>query len=248
MCVDWQGKVALVTGASRGIGAAIARRLAANGLTVAVNYRQDREGAEAVAGAIAADGGTAAVFAADVSVPAQAQALVGAVVERWGRLDVLVNNAGITRDTLLLRMSEEDWAQVLAADLGSVYACTKAAARVMMKQRFGRIINIASVAGITGNAGQANYAAAKAGVLGFTRAVAKELASRQITVNAVAPGLIATEMTQGMDPGHHQKLLDLIPLGREGTPDEVAHAVWYLVEAAYVTGQTLVVDGGMVMG
>ncbi len=244
---EWQGRVALVTGASRGIGRAIALRLAAAGIRVAVNYRGNREAAEATLAAISQAGGECLLHAADVSDFEAAQAMVSAVVDAWGRLDILVNNAGIARDMLLLRMRPEEWNAVLATNLTGVYACTRAVTKPMMKQRFGRIVTISSIAGILGNAGQANYAAAKAGVIGFSRSVARELASRNITANVVAPGLIATEMSQEMPQAAYQQLIQQIPLGRAGQPDEIAEAVWFLIQSGYITGQTIVVDGGLVM-
>lgn len=245
--VEWNERVALVTGGSRGIGRAVAIRLAAAGLAVAVNYRAGKAEADAVREAILAHGGRAECFPADVSQPSEAQALIDAVVRRWGRLDVLVNNAGITKDTLLLRMHDDDWERVLATDLGSVFWCTRAAAKTMVRARFGRIVNVASIAGLAGNAGQANYSAAKAGVIGFSRAVARELASRQITVNVVAPGLVETDITAGMKPAERDRLVASVPLGRMGKAEEIAEAVWFLAQADYITGQTLVVDGGLVM-
>lgn len=245
--VDWNDRVALVTGGSRGIGRAIAIRLAQAGLAVAVNYRAGKAEAEAVRDAILRQGGQAECFPADVSQPGEAQALVDAVLLRWGRLDVLVNNAGITKDTLLLRMHDDDWENVLATDLGSVFWCTRAAAKTMVRARFGRIVSVASIAGLVGNAGQANYSAAKAGVIGFSRAVARELGSRQITVNVVAPGLVETDITAAMKPADRDRLVASVPLGRIGRSEDIAEAVWFLVQAEYITGQTLVVDGGLVM-
>ncbi|AEJ39407.1 3-oxoacyl-(acyl-carrier-protein) reductase [Sulfobacillus acidophilus TPY] len=245
--MQWRDKVALVTGASRGIGRAIAVRLAEAGIRVAVNYRGQAEAAQETAALIEAKGSESLLLPADVSRQDEAQQLIDSVVERWGRLDILVNNAGITRDTLLLRMRSEDWADVIQTDLSSVFYCTRAAAKPMVKQRYGRIVNISSIAGILGNAGQANYAAAKAGIIGFSRAVARELASRNITVNVVAPGIIDTDLTQGMSKPAYQALVEQVPLGRAGRPEDIADAVWYFIQADYVTGQTLVVDGGLVM-
>lgn len=244
---DWRQRVALVTGGSRGIGRAVALRLASFGVRVAINYRGNQEAAEATRQAIGERGGECLLLPADVSKMESAQQLVDTVLQHWGRIDILVNNAGIARDTLLLRMREDDWNLVLATNLTGVYACTRAAAKPMMKQRYGRIVNISSIAGILGNAGQANYAAAKAGVIGFTRSVARELASRNITANVVAPGLVETDMTQDMPQAAYQELLKQIPLGRVAKPEEIADAVWFLIQSDYITGQTLVVDGGLVM-
>ena len=241
------GQTALVTGASRGIGRAVALELAGAGATVAVNYASSSGAAEEVVAQISAAGGSAYALQADVSQEEQVERLMAAVLERSGSLDVLVNNAGITRDGLLMRMKTEDWQAVLELNLSGVFLCTRAITRTMLKQKRGRIINITSVVGLMGNAGQANYAAAKAGVIGFTRSTARELASRGITVNAVAPGFIATDMTKDLKA---DELLNAIPLGRYGQPEEVAGAVRFLAAdpaAAYITGQVLQVDGGMVM-
>lgn len=238
--------VALVTGASRGIGKAIAIALAAQGVTVVVNYASSAAAAEAVVAAIEAAGGTALALGGDVSDVAAVDALFAEIMSRYGQLDIVVNNAGITRDTLLLRMKPEDWQAVIDLNLSGVFYCLKAAAKIMLKQRRGRIINITSVVGISGNVGQANYSAAKAGVIGLTRTAARELASRGVTVNAVAPGFIATQMTENLNA---EPILAQIPLGRMGTPEEVAGAVRFLAldpAAAYITGQILQVDGGMV--
>lgn len=242
-----QDKVVIVTGASRGIGRAIALSLAAEGASVAVNYASSGAAAEAVVAEIQAAGSEAIALQADVSKPDQVEAFIAAVMEQWGRVDVLVNNAGITRDTLLLRMDLEQWQAVIDLNLTGVFLCTKAISKIMLKQKSGRIINIASVAGQMGNPGQANYSAAKAGVIGFTKTVAKELASRGITVNAVAPGFISTDMTEGVKA---DDVMKFIPLGRYGQPEEIAGMVRFLASdpaAAYITGQTFNVDGGMVM-
>ena len=241
------GQTALVTGASRGIGRAVALALAAEGAEVVVNYASSPEAAEAVVAEIQAKGGSAYALKADVSDEASVDDLIKTVLKRSERIDVLVNNAGITRDGLLMRMKTEDWQAVINLNLTGVFLCTRAVTRPMLKQRSGRIINITSVVGLMGNAGQANYAAAKAGVVGLTRSSAKEMASRGITVNAVAPGFIATDMTNDLEA---DAILSAIPLGRFGSPDQVAGAVRFLAAdpaAAYITGQVLQVDGGMVM-
>jgi len=241
------GQTALVTGASRGIGRAVALQLASAGAKVVVNYSRSADAADEVAAEISAAGGTAQTIQADVSKEEEVDAMVRTLLEDAGRIDVLVNNAGIARDGLLLRMKPQDWKAVLDLNLTGVFLCTRAVARPMLKQKAGRIVSITSVVGLTGNPGQANYAAAKAGVIGFTRSAAREFASRGITVNAVAPGFIATDMTRGLDEG---VLLKTIPLGKLGTPEQVAGTVRFLVAdpaAAYITGQILQIDGGMVM-
>jgi 3-oxoacyl-[acyl-carrier protein] reductase len=242
-------KVAIVTGSGRGIGKAIALRLAEAGASVVVNDVGDAAPVEAVVSEIKAMGGQALAVLADVSSASEVERLVAEATSAYGRIDILVNNAGIARDQLLLRMTEEEWDRVLAVDLKSVFLCTRAVLKYMVKERRGRIISIASIVGIVGNAGQANYAAAKAGIIGFTRTVAKEVASRGITVNAVAPGFIDTEMTQGLKAEWKEELKKRIPLGRLGSPQDVAEAVAFLASdaAGYITGQVLVVDGGMAM-
>lgn len=242
-------KIALVTGASRGIGRAIALDLAARGATVVVNYNASAAAAEEVVAAITAAGGKASAFQADVSKFEAAQALVKYAVDTYGRLDILVNNAGTTRDTLLMTMKEDDWDHIMATDLKSVFNCCKAASRGMIRQRAGRIINITSVVGLAGGAGQTNYAAAKAGVIGFTKSMAKEVGSRGITVNCVAPGFIPTALTNVLTPEQKEMAIKATPLGRFGAPEDVAHAVSFLASdlAAYITGAVLSVDGGLVM-
>jgi 3-oxoacyl-[acyl-carrier protein] reductase len=245
--ITMTGRVALVTGASRGIGRAIARRLAAQGATVVAAARGDN--AAAVAQEIVQSGGRAEHVALDVTDAAAVQGGVAGILERWERLDILVNNAGITRDQLMLRMKRDDWDAVLATNLTAAFSCTQAVLKVMIKQRAGRVVNVTSVVGQSGNAGQANYAASKAGLIGFTKALALEVASRNITVNAVAPGLIDTDMTRGLAGTTHDQWAERIPLKRLGTPDDVAAAVAFLAsdEAAYITGHVLAVNGGMYM-
>ncbi|MEH2137069.1 3-oxoacyl-[acyl-carrier-protein] reductase [Nostoc sp.] len=243
-----EGKVAIITGASRGIGRAIAIELALQGAIAVVNYASSSAAAETVVTEITEAGGEAIAIQADVSKSDRVDALVNAVMEKFKRVDILVNNAGITRDTLLLRLKPEDWQAVIDLNLTGVFLCTRAASKIMLKQRSGRIINITSVAGQMGNPGQSNYSAAKAGVIGFTKSVAKELATRGITVNAVAPGFIATDMTS--DLNNPEDILKFIPLGRFGQPEEVAGMVRFLAAdpaATYITGQVFNVDGGMVM-
>ena len=242
-------KIALVTGASRGIGRAIALDLAQRGATVVVNYNASAAAADEVVAAITAAGGKASAFQADVSKFEAAQALVKYAVDTYGRLDILVNNAGTTRDTLLMTMKEDDWDHIMATDLKSVFNCCKAASRGMIRQRAGRIVNITSVVGLAGGAGQTNYAAAKAGVIGFTKSMAKEVGSRGITVNCVAPGFIPTALTNVLTPEQKEMAIKATPLGRFGTPEDVAYAVSFLASdlAAYITGTVLSVDGGLVM-
>jgi 3-oxoacyl-[acyl-carrier protein] reductase len=246
---DLEGRVALVTGGSRGIGRAICIELAGRGAKVAVNYNTNSALADEVVATISAAGGEAAAIGGDVSDPEAAGNLVKATLDRFGGLDILVNNAGITRDGLLMRMSEDDWDAVHNTNLRGTFLVTKAAMRPMLRARGGRIINITSVVGVIGNAGQANYAAAKAGIIGFTRAVAREVSSRGITVNAVAPGFIQTDIIAGMSEQAVTAVMGQIPLGRIATPEEVAPLVGFLASdgAAYITGQCIHVDGGMVM-
>ncbi|WP_257350128.1 3-oxoacyl-[acyl-carrier-protein] reductase [Pseudalkalibacillus decolorationis] len=243
------GKNALVTGASRGIGRAIALELAKQGASVAVNYSGSEEKARKVVEEIQQNGGTAFAIQADVSSSDSVSAMIKEVTTTFGSLDILVNNAGITRDNLLMRMKEEEWDAVINTNLKGVFNCTKAVTRPMMKQRSGRIINIASIVGVSGNPGQANYVAAKAGVIGLTKTTAKELSSRGITVNAVAPGFIETDMTDTLDTNVKDEMLKQIPLARLGRPEDIAAAVKFLAsdESGYITGQTLHIDGGMVM-
>ena len=243
------GKVALVTGASRGIGRAIALKLAAEGAKVAINYAGNTAKAEEVKAEIEKNGGQAILVQADVADSAAVEAMVNVTVEAFGQIDILVNNAGITRDGLLMRMKDEDFDAVINTNLKGVFYCTKLVSKLMMKKRSGRIINMASVVGLMGNAGQTNYAAAKAGVIGFSKSAAKELAARGITVNMVAPGFIDTDMTAAMTDKAKEMTLTGIPLNRMGTPEDVANAVAFLVSdnASYITGQVINVDGGMVM-
>ena len=242
------GQVALVTGASRGIGAVVAQRLAQEGAAVAVNYQASETAAAQVVAAITAAGGNAAAFLADVSQEDAARELVDRVMAQWGRLDILVNNAGITRDRLLLRMTPADWDEVLQVNLRGAFLCTKYVMPHLIRRRQGRVINMSSVVGLSGNPGQANYAAAKAGLIGFTKAVAREVASRNITVNALAPGFIDTGgMVEQMTAEARQQVLTRIPMARFGSADDVAAAVAFLCGpgAGYITGQTLTIDGGM---
>ena len=242
-------KTALVTGGSRGIGEAIALRLAREGANVALCASQSAEAAEAVAQKIRAQGREAIARQTDVSNAESVDALVKTVLDAWGKIDILVNNAGVTRDNLLMRMKEDEWDAVLDINLKGAYHCIKAVTRPMMKARTGRIINVSSVVGLTGNAGQVNYAASKSGLIGLTKSVARELSSRNITTNAVAPGFIPTDMTDKIDAKMREQLLAQIPLGKFGSPEDIAAAAAFLAsdDAAYITGQVLVVDGGMAM-
>ncbi len=246
-CQHLREKVASITGASRGIGRATALALAAEGAKIVVNYARSGSAAEEVVREITTAGGEAIALQADVSKAEEVDNLIEQTIDKFGRLDILVNNAGITKDNLLLRMKLEEWQAVIDLNLTGVFLCTKAVSKIMLKQRSGRIINITSVAGQMGNPGQANYSAAKAGVIGFTKTVAKELASRGITVNAVAPGFIETDMTSDLKS---EEIIKFIPLRRYGKPEEVAGTIRFLAAdpaAAYITGQVFNVDGGMVM-
>ena len=242
------GKTAIVTGASRGIGAAIARKLCEDGANVALCSRS-AEAVAAIADTLNSEGYTAISTTADISKKGDVEALIKTVLDKFSQIDILVNNAGITRDTLLMRMQDEDWDAVLQTNLTGTMYCTRAVMRPMLRQRSGRIINISSVIGIMGNPGQASYAAAKAGIIGFTKTIAREVGVRGITVNAIAPGFITTDMTAQMPQQNQEQLRDLIPLRRFGSPEDVADAVHFLASdaARYITGQTLHVDGGMVM-
>lgn len=243
------GKVALVTGASRGIGRAIAITLAKAGAAVVVNYAGNVAAAKEVEQIIVSAGAKVMLVQADVADSESVDAMIQQTMAEFGRIDILINNAGITRDGLLMRMKESDWNAVIQTNLTGVFYCTKAVSKIMMKQRIGRVINMTSVVGLTGNAGQANYAAAKAGVIGFSKSMAKELASRGITVNLVAPGFIQTDMTAVLSDKIKEDMVENIPLARMGTPEDVAQAVLFLASdnASYITGQTINVDGGMVM-
>lgn len=243
------GKTAIITGGSRGIGAEIARKFAADGAKVVVNYSGSQEKAEAVVADIEANGGTAIAVKANVADAESVKAMVDETMKTFGSVDILVNNAGITRDNLMMRMKDDEWDDVININLKGVFICTKAVTRQMMKQRSGRIVNIASIVGVMGNAGQANYVAAKAGVIGLTKTTARELASRGITANAVAPGFITTDMTEKLSEDVQKAMMGQIPLGRFGAPEDVAKAALFLAsdDASYMTGQTLHLDGGMVM-
>jgi len=245
--LDLTGRVAVVTGSSRGIGRAIAQKLASQGAKVVVNYNSSAEAAQEVVDQISAEGGEAIALQADVRNADQAKGLIDGALQAFEHLDILVNNVGVTRDSLLMRMKEDDWDIVVETNLKGTFNCTKAAQRSMIKQRYGRIINITSVSGIAGQVGQANYSASKAGIVGFTKAVARELGARNITVNAVAPGYVPTDQTAGLPQELIDHILELTPMKRPGTAEEIANAVSFLAsdEASYVTGQVLGVDGGM---
>jgi 3-oxoacyl-[acyl-carrier protein] reductase len=247
--VRFEGKTALVTGASRGIGRAIALRLASEGANIVLDFHVNAEAAASVAAEIRASGVAVEIVQADVSSPADVERLVKTALDAFKRIDVLVNNAGITRDTLIMRMSEADWDSVMSTNLKSAFLVTKAVMRPMLRQHAGRMVNITSISGVMGNAGQANYSASKAGLIGFTRATAREVASRNITCNAVAAGVIDTEIWAGVPQDMIETMLQRIPLARKGTPEDVAEAVAFLASdaAAYITGQVLNVDGGLVM-
>jgi 3-oxoacyl-[acyl-carrier protein] reductase len=247
--LDLSGKTALVTGAGRGIGRAIALKFGAAGAKVAVNYNASEAQAEEVVAAIKDAGGEAQAVKADVSKADEVDAMVSTLVKEWGRLDILVNNAGITRDNLMMRMSQDEWDAVMDTNLRSAYFCTRAVLRSMLRNRWGRIISLSSVVGLTGNAGQANYAAAKAGIIGFTKSIAREVGGRNITANAIAPGFIETDITAGLPDALKAEMLKTIPADRYGQPDDIANAVVFLGSdlASYKNGQVLNVDGGMVM-
>ena len=247
--MNLDNKVALVTGASRGIGRAIALDLARRGARVVVNYHQNAEAAAEVVAAIQVDGGEAIPKQADVGDFEQAKGLITTTLDTFGQIDILVNNAGTTRDQLLMLMKEDDWDTVVRINLKGVFNCCKAAARSMMRKRQGRIINVSSVSGIAGQGGQTNYAASKAGVIGFTKSLAKELGPRGITVNCVAPGFVPTDLTADLPDDLRQRAIELTPLRRMGRPEEIAYAVAFLAsdEAAFITGEVLTVDGGLVM-
>ena len=244
-----EGRVAIVTGGGRGIGRAIVARLAEEGASVAISYRSNDAAAEETAQKVRDAGTQCELFKGDVASPEDVQALFKGVSDAFGRVDILVNNAGITRDNLMMRMKEDEFDEVLRTNLKGTYLCTRAALRPMVRARWGRIVNVSSVVGLVGNAGQANYAASKAGIIGFTKSVAREVAQRGITVNAVAPGYVETELTRGLPEGVKDQILAQVPSGRFGEPEEVAEVVAFLSGegAGYITGQTIAVDGGMTM-
>jgi 3-oxoacyl-[acyl-carrier protein] reductase len=247
--IDLSGRVALITGSSRGIGAEIARTLARNGADIAVNHSRSPEQAQTVADELREIGRKVAVVQADIRKAPEATRLIDTVVKELGAIHILVNNAGTTRDNLAMRMSDEEWSTVLELNLTGAFNCTRPALRHMMRQRWGRIVNITSIGGMRGNVGQANYGASKAGLIGFTKAIAREMASRNVTCNAVAPGLVKTELTSDLSDSMEQIYMSLIPMERLGTEAEIAPAVAFLAseEASYITGQVLAVDGGMAM-
>ncbi len=249
MASEIERPIVVVTGASRGIGRAVAVRFARDGAAVIVNYKGSETAAQETARAVTDAGGAATLVQGDVSNRDDAERLIETAIQQYGRIDVLVNNAGITRDQLLMRMTDDDWDAVLDTNLKGAFHTTRAALRPMLRKRSGRIINISSVVGLIGNAGQGNYAAAKAGLIGFTKSIAREVASRSITVNAIAPGYIATEMTDAIPENMRGKILEQVPMGRLGTPEDVAAVVAFVASpaAAYITGAVLHVDGGMVM-
>jgi 3-oxoacyl-[acyl-carrier protein] reductase len=244
-----EGRVAVVTGGTRGIGRAIALRLAAEGANVAVSYRSNDDAAEETAEVVRAAGVKCEIFKGDVASPEEVQALFKGVSDVFGRVDILVNNAGITRDNIMMRMKEDEFDKVLRTNLGGTYLCTRAALRPMVRARWGRIVNISSIVGLVGNSGQANYAASKAGIIGFTKSVAREVAQRGITANAVAPGYVETELTGSLPEEVKHQIRSQVPMGRFGEAEDVAEVVAFLVGegAGYVTGQTIAVDGGMTM-
>jgi 3-oxoacyl-[acyl-carrier protein] reductase len=247
--VSLSEKIAVVTGASRGIGRGIALELAACGATVVINYQKNAQSAEEVVQHIVAAGGKASVFGADVGQEDGANGLVKYATDTYGKIDILVNNAGTTRDNVIMLMSADDFDSVIQTNLRSTWLCSKAAVRSMMRKRYGRIVNVSSISGIAGNGGQTNYSASKAGIIGLTKALAREVASRSITVNAVAPGFVLTDLTSGLPEDITSKLNENIPLGRWGTIEDVAKATAFLTsdDASYITGHVLVVDGGMAM-
>jgi 3-oxoacyl-[acyl-carrier protein] reductase len=243
------GRVAIVTGGTRGIGRAIVYRLAEEGVNLAISYRSDDDAAEETAEKVRSDSVECELFKGDVASHESVEALFSGVSEAFGHVDILVNNAGITRDNLMMRMKEEEFDEVLRTNLKGTYLCTRAALRPMVRARWGRIVNVSSVVGLVGNAGQANYAASKAGIIGFTKSVAREVAQRGITVNAVAPGYVETELTGSLPENVKEQIRSQVPAGRFGEPEEIAEVVTFLAaeEAGYVTGQTIAVDGGMTM-
>jgi 3-oxoacyl-[acyl-carrier protein] reductase len=249
MTASLEGRSAVVSGASRGIGRAIALDLAKRGASVVVNYNSSAKGAEDVVAEIEKGGGKAITVKANIGKSTEAQALIQAAIDNFGKIDILVNNAGITRDMLIMKMSENEWDSVMETNLKGTFNCSKAAVRPMMRARYGRIINITSISGQIGNAGQTNYSASKAGQIGFTKSLAREIASRNITVNAIAAGFVDTEIWENVSEEVMASFIDSIPLGRKGQPEEIAYAVSFLAseEANYITGQVLAVDGGLAM-